>query len=138
MNSIKLNTFIEFYENALYTHTIMPYDISHPFIKSLYLQWKRNIDVHKSYVVKNKFYQERHMIDWTNELRNIASDFRKRIENAIKDLEREEAEQRAMEQEETETRKAIAREKREKRKLEKKSKPPAVATRFSRRLYKGS
>jgi len=78
------------------------------------------------------------MIDWTNELRNIDSDFRKRIENAIKDLEREEAEQHAMEQEETEMRKVIAREKREKRKLEKKNKPPAVPTRFSRRGYKGS
>ena len=116
----------------------MPYDISHPFIKRLYLQWKRTIKVHKSYVVKNKFHQERRMIDWTNELRNIDSDFRKRIENAIKDLEREEAEQRAMEQEETEMRKVIAREKREKRKLEKKNKPPSVGTRVSRRLYKGS
>lgn len=135
MNSIKLNTFIEFYENA---HTIMPYDISHPFINIIHLEWKRTIATHKSYVVKNRFHKERRMDDWTNELRKIDTDFRKRIENAVRDLEREEAEQRAMEQEEIETRKVIAREKREKRKLEKKSRPPAVGTRVSRRGYKGS
>jgi hypothetical protein len=134
-----LNTFIEFYENALlHTHTIMPYDISHPFIKRLYLQWKRTIAVHKSYVVKNKFHQERRMDDWTNELRGIDTDFRNRIENAIRDLEREETERHLMEQQEIEMRKAIAREKREKRRLEKKSTPPAVGMRVSRRLYKGS
>ena len=61
------------------------------------------------------------MDDWTNELRGIDTDFRNRIENAIRDLEREETERHLMEQQEIEMRKAIAREKREKRRLEKKS-----------------
>ena len=53
------------------------------------------------------------MDDWTNELRGIDTDFRNRIENAIRDLEREETERHLMEQQEIEMHKAIAREKRE-------------------------
>lgn len=78
------------------------------------------------------------MDDWTNELRGIDTDFRNRIENAIRDLEREETERHLMEQQEIEMHKAIAREKREKRRLEKKSTPPVVGMRVSRRLYRGS
>lgn len=112
----------------------MPYDISNPFIKRIYREWQKATTAHKSYAVKNKFHQERRMDDWTNELRNTDTEFRKRIENAEKDLEREEAERYAMEQEETEMRKVIAREKRKKRNDEKETKPSAVPTRISRRI----
>ncbi len=118
-----------------FKHTInMPYDISNPFIKRIYREWQKATTAHKSYAVKNKFHQERRMDDWTNELRNTDTEFRKRIENAEKDLEREEAERYAMEQEETEMRKVIAREKRKKRNDEKETKPSAVPTRISRRI----
>ena len=59
------------------------------------------------------------MTEWSDVLKNIDTDFRGRIEIAMNDLEREEAERFAMEQEEINMRKEIAREKREKRRAEK-------------------
>jgi len=112
----------------------MPYDISHPTIQKIHREWKKTTALHNSYAIKNEFHQQQRMDDWTNELRDIDTAFRKCIENAEKDLEREEAERYAMEQEETEMREAIAREKRNKRNAKKETKPPAVPTRISRRI----
>ena len=111
----------------------MPYDISNPVIMRIHREWKKAIIKHKSYAVKNKFHQEQRMDEWSNELKNIDSDFRKRVENAFKDFEREEAERIAMEQEDTEMCRFLNLEKRQKRKLNKKQKIPVLPTRFSAR-----
>jgi hypothetical protein len=118
--------------------TIMPYDISNPFIKKIHREWQKATTTHKSYAVKNKFHKERRMDDWTNELRNIDTEFRKRIENAEKNLKREEAERYEMEQEEIQMRKEIMREKREKRRAEKEYKIAVGTVRVSRRRVGGN
>jgi hypothetical protein len=78
----------------------MTYDVSHPVIWKIHREWKNATIAHKSYTIKNKYHQERRMDEWSNVIKNIDADFRGRIENATKDLEREEAERFAMEQEE--------------------------------------
>lgn len=112
----------------------MPYDISHPVIMRIHREWKKATTKHKSYAVKNKFHQELRMDEWSNELKNINSDFRKRVEDTFKDIEREEAEHNAMEQEEIEMRRFLNREKRQKRNDEKETKPSVVPTRISKRI----
>ena len=121
-----------------FTHKIMTYDISHPFIKRIHREWQKATAAHKSYAVKNKYHQERRMTEWSDVLKNIDTDFRGRIEIAMNDLEREEAERFAMEQEEINMRKEIAREKREKRRAEKEHKIAVGTVRVSRRRTGGS
>ena len=114
--------------------TIMPYDISHPVIMRIHREWKKATTKHKSHAVKNKFHQELQMDEWSNELKNINSDFRKRVEDTFKDIEREEAEHNAMEQEEIEMRRFLNREKRQKRNVDKKQKIPVMPTPISKRI----
>ena len=126
---------IHFYTDIHKIHTLLcPHDISHPFIKMIHREWKKATTKHKSYTVKNQFHQELRMDEWSNELKNINSDFRKRVEDTFKDIEREEAEHNAMEQEEIEMRRFLNREKRQKRNVDKKQKIPVVPTRISKRI----
>lgn len=63
----------------------MPITLASIEERVVFREWKKTIDAHKHYSVKNSYFKQRRMDEWEQELKNIDTQYRNLLKEASKE-----------------------------------------------------